>query len=134
MKPCPFCSAELVEFGPAQFNHPRNDCWLASVKVERHEFDAWNRRSELAAGAAAGGGTSDKSSELIGAGFVEAVKEHFVCGDYSFSRTPDGDYYNSVSTRSYGGRVHTEHAPISMLWTIWRAAIAAHNKAGKEPA
>jgi hypothetical protein len=70
---------------------------------------------------------TDKDAER--AGFVEAIKAHFVHGDYSFARTPDGEYYNTVGTRSYGGRVQPEYAPVSMLWKIWQAA---HSKAGED--
>ncbi len=45
--PCAHCAAHLEPFGPDQANHPRNDCWLSSVKVERAEFAAWNRRAAL---------------------------------------------------------------------------------------
>lgn len=44
LKPCPFCGADLQKFGPVQHNHPRNGCWISSVKIERHEYDAWNQR------------------------------------------------------------------------------------------
>lgn len=42
---CPFCDSVMEPFGPDQFNHPRNGCWLSSVGVVRKEFAAWNRRA-----------------------------------------------------------------------------------------
>jgi hypothetical protein len=46
---CPFCGCTMEPFGPAQHNHPRNDCWLSSVKVEAHEYELWNRRAQVEA-------------------------------------------------------------------------------------
>jgi hypothetical protein len=45
LQTCPFCSAALEPFGPDQANHPRNDCWLASVGVKRAEYGQWNQRA-----------------------------------------------------------------------------------------
>lgn len=43
--PCPFCAASLEPFGPAQHNHPRNDCWLSSVKLDADEYRQWQARA-----------------------------------------------------------------------------------------
>lgn len=51
---CPFCAAALEPFGPDQHNHPRNDCWLSSVKIDRHELAAWNRRTPVSGEVAEG--------------------------------------------------------------------------------
>lgn len=42
---CPFCNGVMEPFGPAQHNHPRNECWLSSVRVEAKEYQQWNRRA-----------------------------------------------------------------------------------------
>lgn len=44
IKPCPFCGAALEPFGPAQHNHPVNQCWLRSVRIMDVDRASWNSR------------------------------------------------------------------------------------------
>lgn len=115
MKPCPFCG--LVDDHDDKCYFTLKLAGAMSGDLQR----AWDRRV----------GAAGAEKDAGQAAFVDAVKANFAYGDYSFARTADGEYYNTVNTRSYGGRVQTEYAPVSMLWKIWRAA---HTKAGTEPA
>lgn len=45
MAPCPFCGAMLEPHGSAQYNHPSNSCWLASVRLLPLEYASWNART-----------------------------------------------------------------------------------------
>ena len=44
LKPCPFCGAKLEPWGPVQHNHPRNHCWLQSVRIMDVDRASWNSR------------------------------------------------------------------------------------------
>jgi hypothetical protein len=65
------------------------------------------------------------TTEQIRRDFEACVRELFNPGDHSMNLTVDRQYYNSVGTKSYGGRVNPEYAPVQMLWEVWRAAIAS---------
>jgi len=69
------------------------------------------------------------TTEQMRRDFESAVIALFNPGDNSLNLTPDRRYYNSVGTKSYGGRVNPEYAPVEMLWGIWQAAIASQQAA-----
>lgn len=54
--------------------------------------------------------------------FEAIVRDCFDPTDQSLNRTPDGVYYNTVGTKSYGGKVNPQYAMTQMLWTVFQAA------------
>jgi hypothetical protein len=104
MKPCPFCSAELVAFGPEQFNHPVNECWLSSVSVKAHEFNAWNRRAAPASG----------------------TEKDALCDGYAGS-TAVWDINGPKVTLRYATMAQADAAH-EVLCAMINAAVAAHTK------
>lgn len=63
------------------------------------------------------------NTEAMRADFEAEVKQYFDTNDNSFNLDPSsGKYYGNVSTKTFGGRIPPNYAPVAMMFYCWQVA------------